>query len=69
MFAVSAVAAEVKLWVRREEVAAEINTDHVNRQYTAEAPIPPNIVATTSIAGDLWTIQSSSGLHNKDLFF
>lgn len=41
---------QVKMWVRRQEVADEINTCHTNKQYTGDTIIPSNVVATTSIA-------------------
>ena len=43
-------AAEVRLWVRREELALEINTAHTNAQYLAGAVFGANLVATTDAA-------------------
>jgi glycerol-3-phosphate dehydrogenase len=40
----------VRLWVRRDELAEEINTRHTNSQYlSASARLPQNIVASTSL--------------------
>lgn len=38
----------VRLWARRQEVADEINTSHVNSGYLAERELPETITATSS---------------------
>lgn len=41
---------DVTLWAREAEVADAINGDHVNRSFLPDAPLDPDIVATTDIA-------------------
>jgi len=42
---------KVKLWVRREEQAQEINRHHTNKSYFPESKLPPRLEATTDLAG------------------
>ena len=41
----------VRLWVRREDQAAEINERHTNARYVGDAKLPVGVVATTDLAG------------------
>ena len=41
---------EVRLWARREELAAAINTRHENPDYLPDLPLPESIEATTDPA-------------------
>ncbi len=41
---------KVKLWVRREEQAQEINRQHTNKSYFPDLKLPPNLEATTDLA-------------------
>jgi glycerol-3-phosphate dehydrogenase (NAD(P)+) len=41
----------VRLWVRREDQAREINTEHTNRRYLPDFPLPETLEATTDLAG------------------
>jgi glycerol-3-phosphate dehydrogenase (NAD(P)+) len=40
----------VTLWARRPEIADEINADHLNRRYTGNTALPPQVRATTDAA-------------------
>ena len=44
---------KVRLWVRREEQALEINRRHTNKAYFPELKLPQNLEATTDLAGSL----------------
>ena len=52
-------AAEVRLWVRREELALEINTAHTNAQYLPGATFGANLVATTDAAAARAVVRPS----------
>jgi len=43
----------VRLWVRREEQAEEINREHTNRRYLPDFALPGNLEAVTDLAGTL----------------
>ena len=45
--------AQVAMWGRRAEVCAEITTDHRNRTYLGDIPLPASIRATTDAADAL----------------
>ena len=45
----------VRLWVRREETAEEINKNHRNSRYFPEQKLPRNLRATTDLAGVIRT--------------
>ena len=55
--AVAAILAEmeklVKIWVRREEQAEEINEKHTNSRYFPNHILPSNLKATTDLAGSV----------------
>lgn len=42
--------AKVRLWMRSEERAQEINEKHTNTRYLKDRPIHPNVEATTDLA-------------------
>lgn len=44
---------EVRLWTRREEVAAEVNDQHTNTHYLSDVVLPRGIRATTDFAAAL----------------
>jgi glycerol-3-phosphate dehydrogenase (NAD(P)+) len=44
---------EVSVWCRRDELAATINTNHVNDKYLPSAKLPLNLRATSDIAESL----------------
>lgn len=43
----------VKIWVRREEQAEEINLKHTNSRYFPNHTLPSNLQATTDLAGSV----------------
>ena len=43
----------VRMWVRREEQAAEINEKHTNSRYLGDIVLPENLLATTDLAGSV----------------
>ena len=47
--ALAAVNTPTVLWARREELAAEINRDHVNSDYLPQFPLPERLRATSSL--------------------
>ena len=42
--------AQVTLWAREPEVAAQITTDHVNRLFLPDAPLAPSLAATADLS-------------------
>jgi glycerol-3-phosphate dehydrogenase (NAD(P)+) len=49
MAAMAAVNAPTVLWARRPTLAKQINEDHVNGEYLADFPLPPELAATSSL--------------------
>jgi glycerol-3-phosphate dehydrogenase (NAD(P)+) len=47
--ALAAVNAPTVLWARRPELAEQINSEHVNGDYLAQFPLPPELRATSSL--------------------
>ncbi len=43
----------VRMWVRREDQAAEINKEHANKRYLPDFPLPETLEATTDLAGSV----------------
>ncbi|WP_028279868.1 NAD(P)H-dependent glycerol-3-phosphate dehydrogenase [Arthrobacter sp. H5] len=44
---------QVRLWARREDVAAEINSKHTNSRYLGDTVLPETITCSTDVAGVL----------------
>ncbi|MCE9626226.1 MAG: NAD(P)-binding domain-containing protein, partial [Deltaproteobacteria bacterium] len=44
---------KVKLWVRREEQAQEINRHHTNKSYFPDLKLPASLEATVDLAGTM----------------